>query len=101
MGNGRFYFNENSILDLYYILKRRYPAIKNNSSVIFIECTDMHWKKSNVNGFRVPILLKNMGWYLGVIRKRHNYECLICIFTAKVEDGNAIIFNKQLYHIKN
>ena len=38
--NGRFfYFNNDSKLDIYYILKIRHSAIKNNSSVIFVECT--------------------------------------------------------------
>ena len=39
-----------------------------------------------------------MGWYLGVIGKLQNDECLICIFTGKVQNGTPIIFNKTLYH---
>ena len=37
-----FYFNHDGKLDLYCILKRRYPIIKNNSPVILIECTEMN-----------------------------------------------------------
>ena len=37
-----FYFNNDGKLDLYYILKRIYPVIKKNSSVIFIQCTEMN-----------------------------------------------------------
>ena len=44
VGNGRlFYFNNDSKLDLYYILKIRHPVIKNNSPVILIECTKCKW----------------------------------------------------------
>ena len=44
MGNDiRFYFNDYGKLDLYYIFKIRYPVIKTNSLVIFVECTEMNW----------------------------------------------------------
>ena len=77
MENGRFlYFNENGKLDPYYILKRRYPVIKKESLVPFIECAEMTWKTSDANGLRVSILLKNTGWYLGVIGKLDRNECL-------------------------
>ena len=33
-----FYFNNDGRLDLYYIVKRRYPVIKSNPSVTFIYC---------------------------------------------------------------
>ena len=45
VGNGRlFYFGDDGIIDIYSIWKRRYPVIKNNSSVIFIGYTEMNWK---------------------------------------------------------
>ena len=44
------------------------------------------------NGLCVSIFLKNMGWCLGVIRKLHNDECLIYIFTGKIQNGNLSIF---------
>ena len=51
VGNGRFfYFRDNGKLDLYHIVKIRYLVIKNNLSVIFIECAEMNWKTSNVDG---------------------------------------------------
>ena len=78
-------------------MKRIYPVIK-NSSVIFVECTEMNWKISDVNGFCVSILLDKMGCYLGVIGKLHNDEFLIYIFIGKIENGNLIIFNKTLYN---
>ena len=37
-----------------------------------------------------------MGWFLGVIGKLHDYECLIYIFTKKIEDGTPIIFDKTI-----
>ena len=44
-GNGRFfYFSDGDKLDSCYILKRRYTVLKNNSSVLFIECTEMNCK---------------------------------------------------------
>ena len=48
--------------------------MKNNSSVIFIECTKMNRKTVDVNGFCISILLSKMGWYLGVIGKIHNND---------------------------
>ena len=44
-GNGRFlYFNEDGKLDLRVLVKKRHTVLKRNSSVIFIECTEMNWK---------------------------------------------------------
>ena len=61
VGNGRFfYFNEDGKLDLHVIVKGRYPVLKINSSVPFIECTEMNWKTSDVNGLCISILLDNM-----------------------------------------
>ena len=61
VGNGRFfYFNNDGKLDLCCILKRRYPVIKQNSSVISIERTEMNWKTSDVNGLYIPIFLNKM-----------------------------------------
>ena len=57
----------------------------------------MNWKTSNVNGLFIYILLDKMGWFLGVIGKPHNDECLIYIFTGNVENGTPIIFNKIFY----
>ena len=51
----------------------------------------MNWKASYVNG------LDKMGWFLGVIGKNNNDECLIYIFTGNVENGTPTIFNKTLY----
>ena len=45
-----FYFNDDSKLYIYYIEKIRCYAIKNNSSFLFIECTEINWKTSNLNG---------------------------------------------------
>ena len=45
-----FYFNENGKPDLYYILRRIFPFIKkDNSSIIFIQCTEMTWKTPDTN----------------------------------------------------
>ena len=45
VGNGRFfYFKDDGKLDLHVLVKKRYPVLKINSSVIFIECTEMNWK---------------------------------------------------------
>ena len=87
-----FYLKDDGKLDTYYILKIRYLVIK-KSSVIFIEFTEMNWKHKDANGLCVSIYLNNIGWYLGVIGKLQNYECLIYIFTGKVENGTPSIFN--------
>ena len=99
LGNGRlFYFNDNGKLDLYYILKIIYPLIKNNVSVLLIECIEMNWKCKNANGLCVLIFMKNTGWYLCDIENLHNDESIIYIFTLKVQDCTPSIFNKTLYH---
>ena len=93
VGNGIFfYFKKDGKLDLHVILKIRYPALK-KSSVLFIECTEMNSKSSDVNGLCISIFLDKMVWFLGVIGKLHNDECLIYIFTGNVENGTPIIFN--------
>ena len=63
-----------------------------------VEATEINWGTSDVNLWRISIFLKNIGWYLGYIGKIHNDECLIYIFTGKVENGTPIILNKILYH---
>ena len=99
MGNGRFFhLNNDGKLDLYCILKRIYPVIKNNRSVIFIECTEINWRYKYANGLCVSILLKKIVWYLSVIRKVQDNESLIYTLTGKVQNCNPIIFNKTLYH---
>ena len=63
-----FLFNNDGKLYICYIFKRRYPVIKNNSSVLFIDCIKINWKKSYVNGLCISIFLNKKGWYLDVIR---------------------------------
>ena len=58
----------------------------------------MNRKTSNINGLCISILLNKMVWYLGIIGKFHNDECLIYIFTGTVKNGTPIIFDKTLYH---
>ena len=41
-----------------------------------------------------------MGWYLGVIRKPHNDECIICIFTGEDINGTPNIFTSSQYHCR-
>ena len=57
----------------------------------------MNWKTSDINGLCILIFLDNMGWFLGVIGKLHNDECLIHTFTGNFENGILIIFNKIIY----
>ena len=45
----------------------------------------MNQKATDANGLCVSILLKNVGWYLVVIGKLTNYECLIYIFQEKLK----------------
>ena len=73
--------------------------MKNNSSVLFVECTEMNWKHTDANGLCFLILLINMRWYLGFMGKLQNDECIIYIFTGKVENGTPSIFNKTLYNV--
>ena len=59
--NGRFfYFKEGGKLDIHVLVKKRYPVIK-NASVLFFECTEIHWKTSDINGSCISIFLDNMG----------------------------------------
>ena len=44
----------------------------------------------------VSKFLKKKGWYLVVIGKLHNDECIIYIFTGKVQNGTPIIFKECL-----
>ena len=67
-----FYLNENVKLDIFYISKIRCHVIKNNPSVLFIKCTEINWKTSVANILFISILLKNMGWDLGIIGKLDN-----------------------------
>ena len=57
----------------------------------------MNWKTSYVNDLCIYILLDKIRWFLGIIGKIHNDECLIYIFTGNVENGTPIIFNKTIY----
>ena len=77
--------------------KKRHPVLKTNPSVLFIECTEMNWKTSDVNGLCVSIFLDKMGWLLGVKGRFHNDERLMYIFTGNVENGTPIIFHKTIY----
>ena len=58
----------------------------------------MTWKITDENGLCILILTKNTGWYLGVIGKLDNYECLMYILIGKVENGTPIISNKKLHN---
>ena len=91
-----FYFNEDGKLDLDVIVKIRYSVLK-KPSVILIECTEMNWKKLDVNGLCISNFLDQMGWLFGVIGMLHNNKGLINIFTGNVENGTPIIFNKTFY----
>ena len=57
----------------------------------------MNCKHKYENGLCVSIFLKKMEWYLGVIWKIHNDECIIYIFTGKVQNFTPSIFNKTMY----
>ena len=63
----------------------------------------MNWNRTDSNGLYVSILLKNMVWYLFVKGILHNDDCLIYIFTGKVQNGTPSIFNKLIFKncIKN
>ena len=93
-----FYFKHYDILDLYSMLKRRHPVIKNNSSGTLIDFTETNWKTTNVNGLFDSIFLNNIGWYYGVIGNLHNYKCLIYIFTDKVENCYPFFLNKTVHN---
>ena len=93
-----FYFISDGKLYLYHILKRRYPVIKNSSSVLFFESTEMNFK-TDANGLCVSISLKNMRWYLGVLGNFQKDECLIYIFIGKFQNGTPNIFNKNCINV--
>ena len=68
-------------------------------SVIFIECTELILKIKYVSGLFVYFFFKNTAWYLGVIGKVHNNECLIYIFIDEVLNGTPNIFTNSQYHL--
>ena len=39
-----------------------------------------------------------MACYLGLIEKLNNHECIIYIFTGKIQNGTPSIFDKSIYH---
>ena len=97
VGNGIFfYFNKDGKLDLYILVKKKTPCSE-KKSVLFIECTEMNWKTSDVNFLCLSVLLDMMGWFQGGIGKSHNDECLIYIFIGNVENGTPIILNRTIY----
>ena len=71
---------------------------KKCTSVLFIEYNKLIWNKKYADGFCVYILIKDMGWYLGVIEKIFNYECLIYIFICEVINGTPNIFTNLQYN---
>ena len=65
---------------------------------IIIECSKLNWKGKYANGLCVYIFFKSMRWYLEVIVKLHNYECVTYIFTGEALNGTQNVFNKSQYH---
>ena len=78
-------------------MQKKYYPQKKHLVLFFIECTELNWNGKDANGLCVYIFFKNIGWYLGVIRKLHNGECLIYSFTDNVINGTPYIFNKPQY----
>ena len=64
---------------------------KQNNSVPFIGFTGLNWKIKYSNVLSVSVFFKNMGWYLVVVGKLHNDECLIYIFMGGVLNGTRNI----------
>ena len=96
VGNGRFfYFNDNGKLDLSHIQKN---IDCENKCVLFIEYTWIIWNRKYASVLCVSVWFKDMGWYLGVIGRIHNDECLIYLFTGEVLNGNPNIFTNLQYH---
>ena len=94
VGNGIFfYFNDDGKLEIFYMHKIL-PVEKRNTFVLFIEWTELNWNVKDANWLYVSIFFKYMGWYLVVIGKLHNYECLIYILTGEVLNVTPNIFNK-------
>ena len=55
-------FNDDGKLDIYCITKVRNPLIKKYTSVLFIQCNEMKWKTSDINGLCISIFLNYMEW---------------------------------------
>ena len=68
---------------------------KENASFVFIECTEWNWNGKYSNGLCVSVFFEYTDWYLRVIGKLHNYECLVYIFTGEGLNVNPSIFNKS------
>ena len=46
----------------------------------------------------ISVLIKDLGWYLRVIGKLHNEECLIYILTGEVQYVTPNTFTRQQYN---
>ena len=57
------------------------PVGNEYNLVLFVEFTEIILSTRDENGLCVYNIIKDMGWYLVVIGKLYNYECLIYIFT--------------------
>ena len=93
-----FYFSEYGKPGPVYMQKKYCLQKKQKKYFLFIDCTELNWGGKDANGLCVYIFFKNMGVYLGVIGKLHNYEGLIYIFTGGFLNGTPNIFNKSYYH---
>ena len=75
-----------------------YICLWKKASVPFIEYTKIIWNRNDASGLCVPILFKELIWYLGAIGNINNDECLKYLFTGEFFNGNPNIFNNSQYH---
>ena len=90
-----FYLGDGRKLEIFHF-QYEFPLKK--TSILFIECDEIICNRKNTNGLCASILFKYMLWWLGVIGKLHNDECLIYLFTGEVLNGTPNTFTNSQYN---
>ena len=83
----------------YYTFKNKYFLLKMNLLRLFsLNKLEILWNNRDSNGLCVSILIKYMEWYLVVIGKLHNEECLIYIFIREIKYDTPNILKNSHYN---
>ena len=83
---------------IYYIFKNNDCLLKKCALVMFVKCNGIIWNMIYANGLCISIFIKDTLWYLGVIVKLHNNECLIYIFIVEVLYGTPKMFTNYQHY---
>ena len=62
-------------------------------------CRKINWDTRNENLIFAEINIRDLGWYLVVFGRVHNYDLLLCIFIETVSCGLLDIFSVKNYTV--